>query len=92
MIFLSLFFSSEKISAENSLLSLGGHTVHQIEKLSGPPEKLAVHITLITKVVANSHFITEHSRLIVECRRHVKLDVMLTKLMWSEYLVDILGK
>ena len=26
-------------SAENSLLSLGGQTVHQNEYLSGPPEK-----------------------------------------------------
>ena len=24
--------------------------------------------------------------------RNVKLDVMLTKLMWSEYLADFLGK
>ena len=39
--------------------------VHQNELFSGPPEKLVVHITLITKLVANSHFITEHLWLIV---------------------------
>ena len=51
-------------SAENSLRSLGGQTVHQNESSSGPPEKLGAHITLITNMVANSHFITETSWLI----------------------------
>ena len=60
-----LIMDSATISAENSLLSLGGQTVHQNEQSSGPPEKLAVHITFITKMVANSHFITEHSWLIM---------------------------
>ena len=45
----------QKDSAENSLLSLGGQTVHQYEQYSGPPERLAVHIT----------FVTEHIWLIV---------------------------
>ena len=52
-------------STSNSLLSLGGQTVHQNEYFSGPPDKLAVQNHLITKVVANGHFITEHSWLIV---------------------------
>ena len=52
-------------TAENSLLSLGYQTVHQNKKYSGPPGKLGVQITLITKMVANSHFITENSWLIV---------------------------
>ena len=53
------YLSSHYRSAENSFESLSGQTVHQNEKSSGPPEKLAVHITSITKIV------TEHSWLIV---------------------------
>ena len=42
--FLSLvIFFAWMLSAENSLLSLGGQTVHQNESLSGPPEELMVH-------------------------------------------------